>query len=369
MDREYIEAIVRRKDGAPVVGLDIIKKAEESHRLTREEIVILLTDREYEEELFAAADRVRKKYVGDEVHLRALIEFSNICKQNCLYCGLRGQNGAVNRYRLEPDVIIQFARDAAAYGFKTVVLQSGEDDYYTMDRMQYIIKEIKALGVAITLSIGEKSRQEYQAYREVGADRFLLRIETTDPAVYAAMHPQMSYTNRRRCLKDLKDLGFEVGTGCLVGLPGQTPASLAGDILFFQAIDADMIGLGPFIPNPETPLKEAAGGSFQLSRKVMAITRLLLPDANIPATTAMETLDPQGRILALQSGANVIMPNMTEGDYRRFYTLYPGKVAINDTPLETREKVMKKIASIGRTVADDCGFRKKSLAGISREKD
>lgn len=339
---------------------DLIDKAENTHKLSREEIITLLKNDETNDELFKAADRVRKQYVGDEVHLRGLIEFSNICRQNCLYCGLRRDNKNLQRYRLEPETVVDFARKASSYGYKTVVLQSGEDAFYTVDKMKYIISEIKKLDMAITLSIGEKSFEEYKAYREAGADRYLVRIETSDKKLYEEMDPGMEFENRIRCLDDLKKLGFEVGTGCLVGLPGQTLESLADDILFFKDIDADMIGIGPFIPNHDTPLRDAGGGTFELALKVMAITRLLLPDINIPATTAMETLNPNGRIIALQSGANVAMPNVTEGEYRKMYELYPGKICVNDTPAKCRGCITEKINDIDRNVSEDYGYRGKS---------
>lgn len=340
--------------------MDYIAKGEETHSLTKEEIIQLLRLEEATP-LFQAADRVRSRYVGDEVHLRGLIEFSNICKQNCLYCGLRRDNHKLERYRLEPETIVDFAAKAKSYGYRTVVLQSGEDPYYTVEVLRGIIRQIKALDMAITLSIGEKSLEEYKAYREAGADRYLLRIETTDVRLYEKMDPGMNYDNRVQCLKALKELGYELGSGCLVGLPGQTLESLAEDILFFKAMEADMIGIGPFIPNPDTPLAEVPAGSFELSQKVMAITRLVLPDINIPATTAMETLHPQGRILALQRGANVVMPNITEGDYRRMYALYPGKICINDTPAHCRSCITGKIQGIGRKVSTDYGFRRKII--------
>ena len=338
---------------------DIIKKAEEFHTLEKEEIVALLADNSINEELSKAADRVRQKYVGEQVHLRGLIEFSNYCKQNCLYCGFRRDNKEVTRFRLSKEEIIQFASDAKNQGYKTVVLQSGEDPYFTADRMKEIISEIKKFDMAITLSIGEKTFEEYQAYKEAGANRFLIRIETTDEKLYSKLDPDMDWQNRVRCLNEIKTLGFEVGTGCLVGIPEQTLESLADDILFFKKIDADMIGIGPFIPNENTPLKDAKGGSFELALKVMAITRLLLPDINIPATTAMETLNPNGRLIALQSGANVVMPNVTQGDYRKFYEIYPGKICVNDTPAKCRGCITGKIKSINRTVSEDYGFRKK----------
>ncbi|MEG0774996.1 [FeFe] hydrogenase H-cluster radical SAM maturase HydE [Clostridium sp.] len=339
--------------------LDLIKKAEQLHQLSKEEIVLLLNSNEYDEELFAAADRVRKQYVGDEVHLRGLIEFSNICKRNCLYCGLRVGNKNIERYRLQPEEIIDLGRKAVGYGYKTLVLQGGEDDYFNVERMTFIIKELKKLNVAVTLSIGEKSLEEYKAYKEAGADRYLIRIETTDKKLYEDMDPGMSHEERIRCIQDLRALDFEVGTGCLVGLPNQTTESLAQDILFFKEVGADMVGIGPFIPNEDTPLKDEIGGDFTLSLKVMAITRLLLPDINIPATTAMESLNKQGRIIALQSGANVVMPNVTEGEYRKLYALYPGKICINDTPGHCRSCITGKINGIGRKVSQEYGFRNK----------
>ncbi len=339
--------------------IELIKKAEKTHNLTKNELTTLLQDNSINDELFKTSDEVRKLNVGNDVHLRGLIEFSNICKCSCKYCGLRKDNTKLERYRLTSEEIINFAKKASEYGYKTVVLQSGEDAYFSTDILTNIIKEIKKYDLAITLSIGEKTYEEYKAYKEAGADRYLLRIETTDKELYKQMHPNMSFENRVRCLRDLKKLGYEVGSGCLVGLPNQTVDSLADDILFFKEIDADMIGVGPFIPNPNTPLSEEKGGTFELALKVMALTRLLLPTINIPATTAMETLDPNGRIIALQSGANVVMPNVTEGDYRRKYEIYPGKICISDTPAHCRNCISGKIQSIGRTISTDYGFHKR----------
>ena len=336
---------------------EIIDKAKSTHNLSKEEIVELLKNNS--EGLFKAADEVRKEYVGDEVHLRALLEFSNICKCNCYYCGLRGENKAVERYRLSKEEIIDLAQKAVSYGYRTIVMQSGEDLFFTADYLAEILRKIKQLEPtpAITLSIGERSYDEYKILKEAGADRFLLRIETTDRNLYKKLHPNMDFDNRVRCLKDLKALGYEMGTGSLIGLPDQTLESIADDILFFKEIGADMIGVGPFIPHKETPLKDAKGGTFELARKVMAIIRLLMPDINIPATTAMETLNPNGRLLALQSGANVVMPNATEGDYRRKYEIYPGKICVNDSPAQCRGCISSKIESIGRTISKEQGFR------------
>lgn len=244
-------------------------------------------------------------------------------------------------------------------GYRTVVLQSGEDKFYTKDILCDVIKRIKNLDVALTLSIGERSFDEYKAFKDAGADRYLIRIETSDRDLYKQMHPNMDFDNRVRCLKDLKKLGYEVGSGCLVGLPNQTVKSLADDILFFKEIGADMIGIGPFIAHPHTPLKNAKNGDFTLALKVMALTRLVLKDINIPATTAMETLNPKGRIIALQSGANVVMPNVTTTEFRAKYEIYPGKICINENPTQCRGCIEGKIKSIGRTIATDKGFHRR----------
>lgn len=337
--------------------LDIINKAKLTNELSKDEIIQLLKDNEINEELYKAADEVRQNTLGDAVHLRGLIEFTNICKRNCLYCGLRRDNKNLKRYRLSEEEILDFAEKAVGYGYKTIVLQGGEDDYFTTEKIVSIIKKIKNLGVALTLSIGERSFEDYKAFKEAGADRYLIRIETTDKALYEELDPGMSHDERKRCLYDLRKLGYEVGSGSLVGLPGQTIESLADDILFFKNIDADMIGIGPFIPNDDTPLANSKGGDLTLALKVMAITRLLLPDINIPATTAMESLNKNGRIIALQSGANVVMPNVTEGEYRKLYALYPGKICTGDTPSHCRGCITGKIQSIGRNVSDGHGFR------------
>ena len=299
---------------------------------------------------------MRRQYVGDEIHLRALIEFSNFCKNNCCYCGLRRDNKNIERYRIDEDTIFLLAEHAVRnMGLKTIVLQSGEDMFFTQEKLCNIIRKIKTLDVALTLSIGEKTLEDYQAYKAAGADRFLLRIETTDKDLYLRHDPGMSFENRVQCIKNLGLAGLEIGSGVLVGLPGQKIESYADDILFFKAINADMIGIGPFIPHPDTPLKDAAGGTLETALKVMALTRLLLPDINIPATTAMETLAPNGQTKALQAGANVIMPNVTLTQYRKHYELYPGKSSTNYTPDESLRQVREKIASIGRTVSQGKG--------------
>ena len=307
-------------------------------------------------ELFKKADEIRKQYVGDKIHLRGLIEFSNFCARTCKYCGLRYENKNITRYRLSAEEIIQLAKAGKNAGLQTIVLQSGEDNYFNQTTLCNIIENIKKLDVAVTLSIGEKTYKEYKAYKDAGADRYLLRIETTNKNLYKNLHPNMSFENRMECLYKLKELGYETGTGSLVGLPNQTIESLADDILFFKKLDADMIGIGPFIPHPETPLGNSNIDlikNLDLSIRVMAITRILLKDINIPATTAMETIHPDGRILALNSGANVVMPNITDDIHKKEYKIYP------DKNCDSLDSLANKLLNIGRTISKTKGFRKK----------
>lgn len=333
--------------------------------LSKNEIVRLLADEQNEPALLKRADRIRKKYVGDAIHLRGLIEFSNICRNNCLYCGIRRGNGKVARYRMREDELIETARRAAALGFKTVVMQSGEDMYYTQEKMCRIIEAIKKFDVAVTLSIGERSYGDYKAFREAGADRYLMRIETTDKDLYHRLDPGMSWQHRYECLLMIKELGYELGSGIMVGLPGQSLESIAADLMFLRRLGVDMAGIGPFIPHPETPLAGEPGGSLHLALRTMAIMRLLLPDINIPATTAMESLHPDGRMMALQGGANVVMPNVTEGEYRKLYELYPGKICVNDTPVHCRSCISRKILSIGRTIGTGYGSHRDNRKAAS----
>lgn len=324
-------------------------------RFTRQELIDILRDDSQNDWLFSLADKVRKENVGDEVHLRALIEFSSTCKRTCKYCGLRAPNKDAKRYNLSSDEIFELAQNAVNLGYKTIVLQSGENDYYTTDKMCEIIERIKNLDVALTLSIGERSFDDYKAFKNSGADRYLIRIETTDENLYRQMHPNMSFENRVKCLENLKELNYELGTGCLVGLPNQTIESLADDILFFKKMNVQMLGIGPFIPHPNTPLANAQTGSFTLALKVMALSRLMLPNINIPATTAMETLNPNGRIIALQSGANVVMPNVTTSEFKTKYEIYPNKICINEHPNKCRGCTEAKIKSIGRYISTGYG--------------
>lgn len=324
-------------------------------QLSKAEIIKHLEDEEHQQELFQKADAIRYQYVGDEVHLRGLIEFSNICRNQCLYCGIRCGNTKLLRYRMLEDELIETARKAAVLGFKTVVMQSGEDTYYTQARLCRVIEAIKKFDVAVTLSIGERDYADYKAFKEAGADRYLMRIETTDKKLYHKLNPNMSWQHRYECLLALKELHYELGSGIMVGLPEQSIESIADDLLFLKKLPVDMAGIGPFIPHPDTPLAHQQGGKLNLSLRTMALMRLLLPDINIPATTAMESLHPQGRIKALKAGANVVMPNVTEGEYRRLYELYPGKICINDTPQQCRSCLSAKIQMLGRTIGTGYG--------------
>lgn len=322
--------------------------------LDRDAVMELLTTAPADE-LYRQADRVRHDAVGNEVQLRGLIEFSNICRNDCMYCGIRRSNGKVKRYRLDDDELVETARRAAQLGFQTIVLQSGEDLHFDQARMCRIIERIKRLDVALTLSIGERDYGDYKAFRDAGADRYLLRIETTDRELYHRLNPGMSWQRRHECLLMIRELGYELGSGIMVGQPGQTTASIADDLFYLKDIGIDMAGIGPFIPHPDTPLASEQGGTLEQALRTMAVMRLLMPDINIPATTAMESLHPQGRLKALQAGANVVMPNVTHGEYRQLYELYPGKVCVNDTPAHCRSCIGLKILSIGRTIGKGRG--------------
>lgn len=325
--------------------------------MNKAEIVDLLTMADGNA-LLRRADEVRHHAVGDAVHLRGLIEFSNFCRNDCMYCGIRRSNSHARRYRMSDDQLVDTARRAVDMGFGTVVLQSGEDMHFDRDRLARVVERIKRMDVAVTLSVGERPRADYKAWRDAGADRYLLRIETSDRDLYHRLNPGMSWQRRIDCLMDIKDLGYELGSGIMTGQPGQSVQSIADDLLLLRGIGIDMAGIGPFIPHPCTPLAHEAGGSLDQALRTMAVMRLLMPDINIPATTAMESLHPQGRIMALQAGANVVMPNVTDGEYRRLYELYPGKSGDNEAPAAARTAIAQRIISIGRTIGHGPGGHK-----------
>ena len=335
----------------------VVERLEATATASREELALLLgADDGHTAALYAAADRVRAAAVGDEVHLRGLIEFSNYCRRNCFYCGLRRGRRDLSRYRMSPAEILETARRAADLGFRTLVLQSGEDAAYPAEALAGVVRDVKAESdVAVTLSIGERPVDDYRLLREAGADRYLLRIETSIPQLYRKLHPDSSWHRRLLCLHSLRSLGYQIGSGVMIGLPGQTLDMLADDLLFLQGLELDMIGVGPFIPHPSTPLGGAPRGTLALSLRFVACMRLLCPEALIPATSALGALHPEGRQMALQVGADVIMPNVTPSRYRQRYELYPGKICIGDDVAECRTCVDEMVVSLGRRVADDRG--------------
>lgn len=341
-----------------------VAKAETSHKLSKAEIICLLAaEGDRAEKLYQVADITRAKYMGDDVHLRGIIEFSNYCQRNCLYCGLRAGNQHLRRYRLKPDEILQIAKQGALLGYQTVVLQSGEDPWYDAATIARVVEKIKKeLNIAITLSIGEKSREDYRLFREAGADRYLLKHETANKELFKVLRPGTELERRLECLSWLKELGFQVGSGNMVGLPGQTVDDLAEDLLLLKKLDVEMAGIGPFIPHPNTPLGGSKGGTVEMTLKCLAAARLLMPLTHLPATTALGSIDQQGRQKALRAGANVVMPNITPGDYRKYYEIYPGKICVGDKPQDCRFCIEGIILSLGRKVGTGPGHSPKFLS-------
>jgi biotin synthase len=289
------------------------------------------------EALFAAAREAREEYYGADVYFRGLIEFTNYCKNDCYYCGIRRSNANVKRYRLSLEQILQCAALGSMLGYRTFVLQGGEDPYFTRERVVEIVMALRERypECAVTLSIGERSEESYAAFRRAGAARYLLRHETANVEHYAKLHPaSMSLENRKQCLFNLKKLGFQVGSGFMVGTPFQTPENLLEDLHFLQELEPEMVGIGPFIPQTDTPFGREPGGSMEQTLRMVALSRLLLPAALIPATTALGTIHPQGREKALLAGANVVMPNLSPKSTRKLYALYDNKICTGDEAAE-----------------------------------
>ena len=332
---------------------EIIERFAAEHDLTDGELKMILGTNEYDSELFAAADAERKKYYGKSVYLRGLIEFTSFCKNDCLYCGLRRSNTAAERYRLSKEQILECCRTGYDIGFRTFVLQGGEDPHYTDDILCDIVSEIRAgyPDCAITLSIGEKSRESYQRYYDAGANRFLLRHETADSGHYAKLHPSsMSSDNRRRCLFDLKEIGYQVGTGFMVGSPFQTAENIIADLRFMQTLLPDMIGIGPFISHKDTPFADEPCGTAELTLRLISVLRLMFPYALIPATTALGTIHPTGREQGLKAGANVVMPNLSPKDVRKKYAIYDNKICTGEEAAECRRCLENRIKAAGYEV-------------------
>ena len=326
--------------------------------LTDAELERLIDDSSADDLLFGYADKVRQDNYGKDVYLRGLIEFTNYCRNDCLYCGIQRSNRGLKRYRLTEDQIMECCETGYLLGYRTFVLQGGEDGYFTDDRVCDIISRIhgKYPDCAITLSIGEKSRESYERYFKAGARRYLLRHETADEEHYSKLHPaEMSLENRKRCLYDLKDTGFQVGTGFMVGSPFQTTKNIVSDLRFMQKLDPDMIGIGPFIKHKDTPFAEYESGSLELTLRLIAILRLMFPHALIPATTALGSIDPTGREKGLKAGANVIMPNLSPTEVRELYLLYENKICTNENAALCKGCLERRISSAGYIISYSTG--------------
>lgn len=338
----------------------LVEKLMEQGFLSKDEYITLLGN--YTEEqrlrLQAKAVELRKQYYGNKVFVRGLIEFTNYCKNNCYYCGIQASNGEAKRYRLTKEEILECCDTGWKLGFHTFVLQGGEDPFFTDDQIVDIVREIKKQypESAVTLSIGEKTKESYQRYKEAGADRYLLRHETADEEHYRMLHPEsMSLANRKNCLYTLKELGYETGAGFMVGSPGQTDECLAKDLVFLRELNPHMVGIGPFIPHHETRFANEQPGSLEKTLLLLSILRIILPKANLPATTALGTVNPRGRELGIEAGANVVMPNLSPVKVRKKYELYDHKICTGEEAAECAGCLSKRMASVGYEVVAERG--------------
>lgn len=337
----------------------LVEKLAETSELTAEEYLELIKNREkYRESITKAADEKRREYYGNKIFIRGLIEFSNICKNDCLYCGIRKSNKNARRYRLSPEQILGCCEKGYAIGFRTFVLQGGEDPHFSDENLVPIVKGIKEAhpDCAVTLSVGERSFESYKALREAGADRYLLRHETATLSHYEKLHPkEMSLENRIRCLKDLKSLGFQTGAGFMVGSPYQTNENIVRDILFLKELKPEMVGIGPFIPHRETPFAAFSPGTAELTCFLLSVIRLTLPNVLLPATTALATIHPRGREMGMEAGANVLMPNLSPSAVTKDYTLYDNKVCTGDETAQEIEKMRLRMERIGYSIVTERG--------------
>lgn len=340
---------------------EIIEKYLQNPDFTKEEFVELLQcadDPESREALAKEAVRLQQKYYGNKVYTRGLIEFTNYCKNNCYYCGIRRGNLHAKRYRLTKEEILECCEKGYDLGYRTFVLQGGEDAWFTDDRMVEIIQAVKECypDCALTLSIGEKSYESYKRFRDAGADRYLLRHETASEEHYRQLHPeQMSLANRKQCLRDLKSLGYQTGAGFMVGSPGQTIECIAEDLLFLKELQPEMVGIGPFIPHHDTMFAKSPAGSVDLTIFLLSVIRILLPKVLLPATTALGTMDPKGREKGMQAGANVVMPNLSPLKNRKNYDLYDNKICTGEESAECRVCLSGRMASIGYELSFERG--------------
>lgn len=334
--------------------LKIIETLKREHNIDKASLVYLIKNitEDEKEVLFKASREVKETYYGDTVYMRGLIEFTNYCDKNCKYCGIRRDQKDADRYRLTLEEILKCCDEGYFLGYRTFVLQGGEDPYFNDDRIVEVIENIKKRwpDVAVTLSVGEKPRESYAKYKAAGVDRYLLRHETADAALYESIHEDMLLSTRKRCLEDLTDLGFQVGAGFMVGIPGQTPEILAEDLMFIKSLDPQMVGIGPFIPHKKTPLGHNPGGTVEGTLLMLALARLLLPKVLLPSTTALGTLDPTGREKALKVGANIVMPNLSPTSQREKYELYEDKICTGDEAAHCRQCIEGRINSVGFNV-------------------
>ena len=341
---------------------DIINRLKLNRDLPDGELKFLISSDEANEPLALAADEIRRANYGEDVYIRGLIEFSNYCKNNCYYCGVRCGNTKAVRYRLTKADIMECCAQGYSLGFRTFVLQGGEDPHFTDEVMCDIIAEIRQNypDCAITLSVGERSRESYQAYFNAGANRFLLRHETATDDHYRRLHPKnLSLQNRKQCLFDLKEIGFQVGSGFMVGSPYQSDDNLLADLRFLQTLQPDMIGIGPFIRHEDTPFATFDSGDLYKTLRLVSILRLMFPYALIPSTTALGTIHPQGREMGLRAGANVVMPNLSPKNVRELYMLYDNKISTDEEAAESVDKLKKKVVSAGYRVVTARGDVKK----------
>lgn len=337
---------------------NLVDKLFETGDLSDDELKILIESNEFNEPLAEAADIRRRENYGDKVYIRGLIEFTNYCRNNCYYCGIRRDNKKAERYRLTKDEILLCCDEGYRLGFRTFVMQGGEDPYYTDEMICDIVSKIKSRypDCAVTLSIGEKPRESYQAFFDAGADRYLLRHETADPEHYGKLHPEsMSLENRKECLFDLKEIGYQVGSGFMVGSPYQTTENLISDLRFLQKLQPDMIGIGPYITHADTPFAEFKSGDVMLTLRLVSILRLMFPYALIPSTTALGTIHPQGRELGLKAGANVVMPNLSPVSVRKLYSLYENKICTGEEAAQCRGCLERRVESAGYKIVTDIG--------------
>ncbi len=336
-------------------NIGLIKKLENDGVLSHKEFSVLISTYTEKDLEFARslAREISQKIFGNKIYIRGLIEFTNICSQDCFYCGLRCSNKNADRYRLSKDEILECCKEGYSLGFRTFVLQGGEDPFFDEETVCDIIKSIKDLhpDCAVTLSIGEKPRKTYEAYKSAGADRFLLRHETANPNHYKKLHPEsQTLDSRKECLFNLKELGFQTGCGFMVGSPYQTPDTLADDMLFLYELKPHMVGIGPFIPHKDTPFKNETQGSLSLTLFLLALTRIMLKSVLLPATTALGTISPDGREQGVLSGANVVMPNLSPTAVREKYMLYNNKVSSGSEASEGLSDLKSRMESIGYEV-------------------